>query len=341
MVYTSPSKVARIVELKNLGQSDHEIATQFNLHRTTIGRIMSRYEESNDPYYRRPKSGRRRLVSERDARHAALLLARTEAANVTELVKMAFPEISRLTMSRALHEYGLISRVRRTKPYISKANQIRRKDWADDHEAWTADDWKLVIFSDESKFNLFKSDGRQYAWFRPGQALDPRFTKKTVKHGGGSIMVWGCVTGEGMGRLHRIEGIMDGPGYVDILNKNLLGTIKDYKFKKTGKGKIIFQQDNDPKHTSRVAKDWFQKKKITVLPWAPSSPDMNIIEHVWDQIDRLIRARDPLPRNKDEMWAALQEEWYNFPKASLDKLYESMPRRVAALKAARGSHTKY
>src|ERR1700678_1794616 len=101
---------------------------------------------------------------------------------------------------------------------------------------------------------------------------------------------------------------MDGHGYVDILSKSLLGTLKDRKLKKTGKTKIIFQQDNDPKHTSRVARSWFEDKKVTVLPWAPSSPDMNIIEHVWDQLDHLIRARDPLPRNKDEMWATLQEE---------------------------------
>ena len=55
---------------------------------------------------------------------------------------------------------------------------------------------------------------------------------------------------------------------------------------------------------------------------------MNIIEHVWDQLDHLI------PCNKDEMWQALQEEWNNFPKEALDKLYESMPHCVAALKEA-------
>jgi hypothetical protein len=68
---------------------------------------------------------------------------------------------------------------------------------------------------------------------------------------------------------------------------------------------------------------------------------MSIIEHVWDQIDAMVRARNPLPRNKEEMWVALQEEWDNFPQSSLDKLYESMPRRVDALVEARGSHTKY
>ena len=68
---------------------------------------------------------------------------------------------------------------------------------------------------------------------------------------------------------------------------------------------------------------------------------MNIIEHVWDQIDHLVRSHDPLPCNCDKLWEALQEEWENFPQEALDKLYESMPRRVTALIAAQGGNTKY
>src|SRR6266702_4527335 len=71
------------------------------------------------------------------------------------------------------------------------------------------------------------------------------------------------------------------------------------------------------------------------------SPDMNIIEYVWDQLNHLIHAWDPLPHNRDEMWKALQEEWNNFLKEALDKLYKSMPHHIAALKEAQGYHTKY
>ena len=58
------------------------------------------------------------------------------------------------------------------------------------------------MFSDESKFNLFGSDGCQWRWREPGQANDARYTNKTVKHGGGSVMVWGCITCHGVGWLH-------------------------------------------------------------------------------------------------------------------------------------------
>lgn len=225
MVYTSLSKVAWIVKLKNIGQSDYEIACRFNLHHTTIPHLIKQFSESGDPYFQKHKPGHPRKLQECDARHAAILLARTEAANVTELTKKAFPHVSRITVSQALHEYRLVSCVHRSQP----------KAWAAAHAGWTVKDWKQVIFSDESKFMLFKSDGHQYCWMKPGQALDPHFTKKTIKHGDGNVMVWGCITGEGMGRLHHIEGIMNGPGYVDILQQSLLGTLKDRKLKKMGK----------------------------------------------------------------------------------------------------------
>ncbi|KAF8657143.1 hypothetical protein AX16_002274 [Volvariella volvacea WC 439] len=109
----------------------------------------------------------------------------------------------------------------------------------------------------------------------------------------------------------------------------------------SGKTAPIFQQNNDSKHTSGVAKAWFKKKKICRLFWAPSSPDMNIIEHVWQQLDAHIHACNPFPSNKEEFWEALQEVWYSFPQEALDKLYKSMPCHVAFLLAARGGHTKY
>lgn len=123
-------------------------------------------------------------------------------------------------------------------------------------------------------------------------------------------MVWGCISIVGPGRLYRIDGTMNSQKYVSILKDNLLPSIKEHGFKRK---QVYFQQDNAPKHapkhTSKFTKSWLEKKKLAVLLWPPNSPDMNIIEHVWDHLDRMVRARDPLPRNKQQLWAALQEEW--------------------------------
>jgi len=168
-------------------------------------------------------------------------------------MKKAFPEVSCHTLSRWLKEYSLVCHVHRSWPYISPANREKRRLWALAHVSWTVEDWKWVGFTDESKFLLFKSDGQQYTWFQPGQALDDWFVKKTIKHSAGNLMVWGMITAKGMGHLHRINGIMCSPDYIEILDKNFLGTLKDLKIRCSGKEGLIFQEDNDPKHTSKVA----------------------------------------------------------------------------------------
>jgi DDE superfamily endonuclease len=166
----------------------------------------------------------------------------------------------------------------------------------------------------------------------------PRNVKKTVKHGGGSLQVWGCLTWDGAGRLHRVDGHMNAIQYCDILKESLFGTLKDYC---TDSSDIILVQDNDPKHTSKLATKWFEDHYIKILDWAPSSPDMNIIEHFWDELDRCLCARTPLPHNLDKLWDALVEEWVKLDISYVQNLYESMLRCVAALLKGQGQYTKY
>ncbi|KAF9455239.1 hypothetical protein BDZ94DRAFT_1180407, partial [Collybia nuda] len=90
---------------------NQDIGKYIGVHRTTVARILKRFEKTADPYYVSPKLGRPRVFDNRETRIAAQMLAKTEAANVTEVVKQAFPEVSRHTIGRRLKEYGLVCRV--------------------------------------------------------------------------------------------------------------------------------------------------------------------------------------------------------------------------------------
>ena len=128
--------------------------------------------------------------------------------------------------------------------------------------------WESVIWSDESKFNLFASDGKMMVWRILREEFDPKCTVPTVKHSDGSAMVWGCFIRRGVGNLCVLGRIMDRFYYRDILEQNLFPSIDHFKFGQQSH----FMHDNDPKYTSGLVKNWLKQKTIQTLPWPSFSP---------------------------------------------------------------------
>jgi len=185
MGHTSPTKKARIL-LKRQGVPVRDIAEKYAIDTSTVHRIAKKYGESKDFYHVKPKSGRPRKFTTKDVRTAVRMLAKTRAHDVADLQRKFFQSLHPDTIRKRLATCGLKAYVRRKKPFLSPAHKEKRLAWAEAHAHWSADDWKHVVFSDESKFNLFGSDGRRWRWRKPGEELDERYVRKEVKHGGGN-----------------------------------------------------------------------------------------------------------------------------------------------------------
>ena len=102
---------------------------------------------------------------------------------------------------------------------------------------------------------LFGLNAKRYVWRKnTGRAHHPSNTISTVKHGGGN-MLWGCFSVAGTGRLVRTEVTMNGAKYRQILDENKFQTANNL----TMGQRFTFQQDNDPKRTTKATLEWCQK----------------------------------------------------------------------------------
>jgi transposase len=218
---------------------------------------------------------------------------------------------------------------------LRKQNKRKRLLWARKHQHWTIQQWKKVLWTDESKFEIFGSKTRTYVRRCAGERVLEACTKASVKHGGGSVMVWGCFGNNQVGDLVKIEGILLKEGYKSNLEQHVLPNGR----RLIGRG-FIFQEDNDPKHSSKLCRNFMADKEkhryLYVMEWPAQSPDLNPIELLWDEIDRTIRKKSPT--SKSHLWQILQQSWSEINNVTLEKLVKRMPRLCKAVIKNNGGH---
>ena len=99
-------------------------------------------------------------------------------------------------------------------------------------------------------------------------------------------MMWDCMMWEGVGYSCKIDGRIDGDLCIKVLEEELMPSI-GYLHKTTSQ--VLFQQDSDPKHTCKKAKDWFKNNNRQLIPYPTWSPDLNPIKYLWQHLKRRLR----------------------------------------------------
>ena len=141
--------------------------------------------------------------------------------------------------SARLKEKRLAWRKKSKKPYVSEKNRVLRLSFAREHVGRSVDQWKRVVWSDESPLCL-QNQSTQYVWRTKDEKVSNRSMQGTVKHQK-SINVWGWFSLNGVGDLHRGKGMMTGEVYRKILVHHLVTSAN-----RLWPDGFVFQHDNDP-----------------------------------------------------------------------------------------------
>ena len=336
MKQLSNEKKSEIIAYNKIGKSEREISILTQVPRSTIGNILRNYIKRGT-LNRYGKSGRKLCIQTEDIEillREVKLNPKISAAKLAIILKnKTGKDVTPQTIRNYLKKNSYKSRIACKKPLLKKKNKIARFEISKKWINWCKTEWNDVIFSDECKFNVFYNSNRKI-WRKDGTRLSDKNIIPTIKHGGGSVMVWGCMSHKGVGNLVFIDEIMDKYLYANILANNLVLSAS-----KMGMDRYIFQHDNDPKHSSKFVSQFLEENKIEVLNWPSRSPDINPIEHVWAHMKRELRGK--MFKNKNDLKMALLALWEDISQEFLEKLVQSMPRRVKAVLSEKGGHTSY
>jgi transposase len=332
----------RLTEKIDNGLSFRKAAAEFGITHQTVSRIYKAIKK-NGTIQRKKGSGAPKKWSKREARIAKRLILNREASNAVEVQRILERDhkitLAVRTVREILRSTGLNGRAKIKKPLLTHRQKKLRLKYAKKYRLWTKEQWRKVMFSDESKISRFGSDGREYCWRKKNEQLSERTTMPTVKCGGGSIMVWGCFGYNGVGWATRITGTMNSELYKEVLTDEMKNSI-EYCLPPEHQGDFIFQQDNAPCHKSKIITGWFEKEEITVIDHPPQSPDLNPIENLWQQIKAKLH-KDASIKGVDDLWEKFENCWEQVDVEMCHKLIESMPDRLEAVIKAKGGHTKW
>jgi len=210
--------IAKILRLAKVELSHHEIALLMHCSQKAVQHTLTSYTfetfQGQHPRREYPQK-----TTEREDQYIECALRQNSFLPLRDITNIIEPKILYTTLWRWRSEAGLGSYIAAEKPGLSKEQLASRLQWAVWYKDWTVDDWKKVIWSDESSMWIGVNPRHQWVIHPPGERLNPKYVKRTFKGAHVKIMVWACFTGERL--IVCEEGGVGADEYEEIIYDSL------------------------------------------------------------------------------------------------------------------------
>ncbi len=314
----------KIVDLHKAGMGYKTIAKQLGEKVTTVGTIIRKWKKHKITV-NLPRSG---LHARSHPRGVSMIMRtvrnqpRTTCKDLVNDLKAAGTIVTKKTIGNTLRREGLKSCSICKVPLLKKAHVQAHLKFANDSE----ENWVKVLWSDETKIELFGINSTRRVWRGRNAACDPKNTIPTVNMEVETLCFGGVFLLRGQDNCTASKGWWTGPCTVRA---------RALKFKplKMGRG-WVFQHDNYPKHTAKSTKEWLKKKHIKVLEWPSQSPDLNPIENLWRELK--VQVGKCQPRNLNDSERICKEEWDKIPPEMCANLVVNYKKRLTSVIANKG-----
>lgn len=327
-------KRERVIGFLEAGGSPSEAAAHYEVPRSSVYDLKKKLEETGS-VETRPGQGRKRKVNQqvrRSVRRKAL--SDKSIPQITREVNSKREDpLSERTIRRTVGEEKLQYLVVEEEEELSKKGKQRRLNYCQNN---LDTDWKLVLFTDEKLFQL--PSGSHKRWQDPKNRMKkqkpPRHPKK--------LMVWG-----GIGYYFKTKLVfckenekLKSKNYLDILKHNLPPATRFSDCPKGHEDDWSFLQDNATIHKTKEVMDYLEKEApFYVRDYPPLSPDMNIIEDVWSQMNSELNKYTI--KNLTSLKRHLKKIWKEISLEKVRNSVDSMPKRIEQCISRKGERTSY